>query len=88
MNCNECAARERKTICEACRKMQQESTWKWEIDTGNRLIRCPDCGKALSFPFFGYSNPYNFCPYCGKRRITHEQISLLKDMGAVRCGEK
>ena len=77
MNCNECAARERKPICEACRKMQQESTWKWEIDTGNRMIRCPYCDHGFPIPAFTYTNWHRFCSYCGKQLIKGEQISMF-----------
>lgn len=80
MNCADCIAyhrrKEQPEICTACRRMQAESDWKWEIDTGNRILRCPDCGHALTFGLWWYSNPYRYCPWCGKRRVQAEQMEM------------
>ncbi len=41
--------------------------WLYEEDTGTLMSKCPACscrmiiGKCLPF------NPYNYCPYCGKK---------------------
>ena len=78
MKCTECIAyfREQPEICTACKKMQKESEWDWEIDTGNRRVRCPECGHALSIGLWCYSMPYRFCAWCGKQMVYGEQISL------------
>ena len=81
MNCRECGHYwdEQKVMCEACRKMRAGSLWKWEIDNSNRMIRCPDCGGGLVFGYYQYTNPYKFCPYCGKQMIVQEQMEM--DLG-------
>lgn len=81
MNCKECLAyhREQPEICEACRKMQLESNWNWEIDTGNRFVRCPDCKHALSIGLWCYKLPYRYCAWCGKKMAIGEQIMM--DLG-------
>lgn len=85
MNCKECYHNGYKAMCDACKQMRKEGRWKWEIDNGNRVIRCPDCGGGLSFGAYFYENPYNFCPYCGNRMITHKQMEL--DVDAMKYGE-
>lgn len=78
MRCNDCIwFYNHDKTCSACRQMQAEGSWVWEIDNGNRLIRCPDCGGAMVFPDYQDKNHYRFCPYCGKQRIQGEQISMF-----------
>ena len=76
LNCKDCHHNGYTVMCDACKKMQTEGRWLWEIDTGNRLIRCPDCGGGMSFNGYRYSNPYKFCPYCGHQMILGEQIKM------------
>ena len=78
MKCTDCIAYGRKQpeICAACRRMQEESDWLWEIDTGNRMLRCPNCDHGFPFHLWWYSNPYRFCPWCGKRRVQGEQLEM------------
>ena len=80
MNCRECYHRGYQAMCDACKRMQKEGRWKWEIDTGNRVIRCPDCGGGLSFPAYRYKNDYRFCPYCGKQMIAGTQTTLFDEV--------
>ena len=77
MNCKECYQHGRPDVCSACKRMQQESRWLWEIDVGNRVIRCPDCGGGLSFPAYGYKMNYRYCPYCGHQMVMGEQLSMI-----------
>ena len=41
--------------------------WLYDEDNGNVMCRCPECGGRLLIGLYQYSNPYNFCPYCGTR---------------------
>lgn len=63
-------------VCDACRAMQAEGDWNWELDNGNRRVRCPDCGRALPISPYEYEMPYRFCPWCGKRRVRGEQMRM------------
>ena len=85
MNCKECCHNGYKAMCDACKHMQKEGRWKWEIDNGNRVIRCPDCGGGMIFGAYRYTNPFMFCPYCGHQMITHKQMEL--DVDAMKYGE-
>lgn len=78
MNCRECGHYydNPKTMCNACKRMQAEGLWKWEIDNGNRVIRCSKCDRGMAFGYYFYTNPYRFCPYCGERMILGEQIKM------------
>lgn len=78
MKCTDCRAhdREQPEICQACKKMQAETEWNWEIDTGVRYVRCPDCKHAFSLSLWCYSMPYRFCAWCGKKMIVSEQQSM------------
>lgn len=82
VNCKECLHHwdEKKVMCEACKRMQAEGRWKWEIDNGHRVIRCPKCGGGMVFGYYFYENPYRYCPYCGEPMITHKQIKLDVDV--------
>lgn len=77
MNCKDCCVNERTDICEACKRMQAEGEWKWEIDTGNRMIRCPYCDHGFPIGFYEYKNWHRFCSYCGKQLIKGEQTSMF-----------
>ena len=76
MNCKECYLRDRKTHCESCKRMQAEGGWLWEIDNGNRIIRCPYCGHGFPISAFAYENWHRYCAYCGKQLIHGEQIKM------------
>ena len=71
MRCTDCAAKDREQpeICEACRRMQRESLWQWEIDTGHRFVRCPKCQHALSVSLWCYELPYRYCAWCGEKMV-------------------
>ena len=77
MKCSDCLDGNHSLICEACKRMQNEGRWQWEIDTGCRIIRCPDCGGGMRFGMYRYENPFRFCPYCGHQMIQGEQISMF-----------
>ena len=79
MNCSMCLDGRSKEACEACKRMQAESDWKWEIDNGCRLIRCPYCDHALVLGAYVYKNWHRFCSYCGKQLIRGEQIGLFEE---------
>ena len=42
------------------------SEWQYDEDTECVMCRCPECGGRLLIGLYQYSNPYRFCPYCGK----------------------
>lgn len=75
MKCKNCnfEHHERKEICDACKKMQAQGRWEWEIDNGQRICRCPRCGFGNILSSYAYSNPYRFCPSCGTRMIDEEE---------------
>lgn len=79
LKCGECGEIKSQMRCSACKRQQAEQRWQWELDNGNRRLRCPDCGGAMSMPAYADENPYNFCPYCGKRMIIGEQLSMLEN---------
>jgi len=83
MKCGDCLHNGRRSLCESCKQMQKQGIWKWEIDNGCRRIRCPWCGKSLTFDFYGCRNPYRFCPYCGKQMIGTEEELFGKEEGAT-----
>ena len=74
LNCNDCNDR----ACSTCKQMQTESDWLYEIDTGSRMCKCPQCGGRMWIGAFTYKNPYKYCPYCGRKNIKHEQISIIE----------
>jgi len=78
VKCSDCVGyyREQPEICVACKKMRAESDWQMEIDTGNRMLRCPDCEHGYPLHIWQYSNPYRYCPWCGKQRVHGEQIKM------------
>jgi hypothetical protein len=78
MNCRECSAygRNQPEICTACKEMQQNGEWIWEIDNGQRVCRCPDCGFGNILSLWAYKNPFNYCGGCGKHLSTFEQTKL------------
>lgn len=76
MNCSNCVAKGRESICEACKRMRAESRWIWEIDTGNRHVRCPECNHALSISLWCYELPYRYCAWCGKQMVNGEQLKM------------
>jgi len=84
MNCSECHCGISKTICNACRMMQHEGRWKWEIDTGQRLCRCPDCGFGNFLSLYAYKNPFRYCAGCGHQMIAGEQMSIDDILEACR----
>ena len=77
MRCKECISPKTDAICDGCRKMQAESRWNWEIDNGQRICRCPECGRGNLIGVWQYSNPYRYCPWCGEKMYLGEQMSLL-----------
>lgn len=78
MNCKNCIEGIHPRMCEACKKMQQEGAWIWYLDNGCRHLRCPKCDGSMVFPAYAYHNNYKFCPYCGIKLITGEQMSLFQ----------
>ena len=43
--------------------------YKKKIDTGTKMLVCPDCGCGIHAEQFSYAVGnlgYSFCPYCGK----------------------
>lgn len=47
--------------------------WEYDEDTGSVMCRCPKCGGRMIIGLYVYSNPYKFCPYCG-RPLTEGKI--------------
>lgn len=41
--------------------------WKYDIDCGNLLCRCPVCDCRMPIYMWHYKQNYKFCPYCGVR---------------------
>lgn len=76
MNCNKCLQGTSEKACRACREMQQEGSWVWEIDNGQRIVRCPECGFSQLISSYTYRNPYRYCAGCGKKMISSEQTKL------------
>ena len=76
MNCKECLDKTSETVCHCCKQMQSASEWLYEIDNGTRMCKCPDCGGRMLLGVYTYWNPYKFCPYCGRKNIIGEQISI------------
>ena len=78
MKCSDCIDRDRHaSTCPACRRMQAEGRWTWELDNGCRRMRCPDCGRGMELPAYLDENPYRFCPYCGHQMIQCKQVSMF-----------
>ena len=77
MNCNDCLDGTSQAACDACRRMQAEGQWIWEIDNGCRMIRCPYCDHGFTIGAYFYENWHRFCSYCGKQLIEGEQISMF-----------
>jgi len=76
LKCSECCDGKSSRMCTACKAMQEESNWKWELDNGCRRIRCPKCDFALTFGAWRYENPFNFCPGCGEKLKLGEQTKM------------
>ena len=68
MKCSQCNNKFA-AVCEECKKMQKEGSWKWEIDNGTRIIRCPVCGFGQMLGAYQYTNPYKYCASCGRKMI-------------------
>lgn len=79
MRCADCCDGTSKAACEACRRMQAEGEWLWEIDEGNRKIRCPYCGGGEDVGPWVYENRRRFCSYCGKELIHGKQVSMFEE---------
>ena len=58
--------------------MQKEGRWKWEVDNGQRICRCPECGFGNLIGAYVYENPYKYCASCGSRMIPGKQVSLFE----------
>ena len=76
MRCADCNQGTSEAACEACRRMQTEGDWIWEIDNGQRMIRCPDCGFGNLIGWYTYKLQYRFCPSCGRQNVRHEQTMM------------
>ena len=76
LKCENCLQGTSDEACEACRRMQQEGEWLWEIDNGHRICRCPKCGFGNILGLYVYRNPYRYCAGCGARMILGEQLSF------------
>ena len=45
-----------------------KNKWIHEIDTGNEMLKCPECECRVSANAYSYAVGrlgYSFCPYCG-----------------------
>lgn len=76
LNCKDCIQGTGPKVCEACREMQQEGRWLWEIDNGHRICRCPECGFGNIIHAYTYRNPFRYCAGCGKQMIFGEQLGM------------
>ena len=76
LNCKDCIEGTSERACTACRKMQNEGRWMWELDNGQRFMRCPECGFANRLGGYVYENHFNFCAGCGQRMRTFEQTEM------------
>ena len=84
MICSECLEGTSAEACSACRRMQKEGRWTWEIDNGHRICRCPVCGFGNLIGLYTYNNPYRYCGSCGARMIDGIQMDML---GGVTIAE-
>ena len=39
--------------------------WRYGVDDGNLMCKCPKCEGRMILHIWTYRNPYHFCPYCG-----------------------
>jgi len=76
VNCSDCGAPHTKKMCDACRRMQLESRWDWEIDNGNRICRCPECGSGNVVGAYAYNLQFRYCTWCGEKMVTGEQLRI------------
>ena len=76
MRCNDCLSPHTPEMCGACRQMREESLWNWELDNGQRICRCPECGRGNLIGVYHYHNPYRYCPWCGEKMYLGEQMSM------------
>lgn len=76
MRCSECLEGTSERACQACREMQHTGRWLWELDNGQRICRCPDCGFGNLIGLYKYRNPYNYCASCGHLMIPQEQTRM------------
>ena len=76
MRCADCLQGTSAAACAACREMQAEGDWRWEIDNGQRMIRCPDCDFGLLIGYYVYKNPYRYCPGCGRLNLKQRQMAM------------
>jgi DNA-directed RNA polymerase subunit RPC12/RpoP len=75
MNCSLCIEKSG-SMCYHCKQMQTASDWLYELDEGQRMCKCPDCGRRMYIGPYQYANPYKFCPYCGRKNVHGEQMTL------------
>ena len=75
INCELCIDKTSDEVCHNCRQMRSFGEWIYELDNGTRMCKCPECGRRMMIGLYRYSNPYKFCPYCGRKNIKHEQIT-------------
>jgi DNA-directed RNA polymerase subunit RPC12/RpoP len=59
--------------------MQHTGRWLWELDNGQRICRCPDCGFGNLIGLYRYRNPYNYCASCGHLMIPQEQTRTVDE---------
>ena len=75
MNCANCIDKS-ETVCHHCKQMQNASEWIYELDNGSRMCKCPECEGRMYIGPYAYANPYKFCPYCGRKNVVGEQMTL------------
>ncbi|MBQ1293960.1 MAG: hypothetical protein IIY21_07960 [Clostridiales bacterium] len=76
MNCELCIAPKSDRLCHCCKEMQTTSDWIYELDNGTRMCKCPSCEGRMFIHSYQYSNPYKFCPYCGRKNVFGEQMTM------------
>lgn len=73
MDCKFCVSPKTEMRCEPFVQMQRSGRWQWEIDNGQRICRCPECGFGNLIGVYADHNPYRYCPSCGKQMVFGEQ---------------
>ena len=76
MNCSECNEPHTKKMCDACQRMQSESRWNWEIDNGQRICRCPECGYGNLVGLYTYELRFRYCSWCGAKMVVGKQMRI------------
>ena len=63
--------------------MNEAINWLYEEDNFTLMCKCPACEKRMIIHAYQYHNPYNYCPYCGRRLfegdITKARKRVYKD---------